>query len=354
MSRLGKAIGRNCTLAGGLLVLVGLGCASPIRRIPETIPPLPAQEVARELDMVTLPEYTLAPPDQLIIESARLAPKAPYTISPLDILQIIAANTQANEPIAGPYQVSLDGTVTLGPTSGSVKVVDMTLDEAAVAIDEQLSKTLADPAQSAVTLFELAGVQQVAGDHLIGPDGTVTLGSYGTVYVTGMTTAEAAEAIEEHLRQFVEDASVSVTVAGYNSQGYYVMLQGAGFGDRLVRIPSTGNETVMDALAQVQGLSQLSSKRIWIARPSRQGQGIDQILPVNWYEIAHGGGTSTNYQVLPGDRIFIAEDRLIAVGSFVNKIVTPIENLFGFTLLGTQTIQTVNRFPNGAPPGNVL
>ena len=102
---------------------------------------------------------------------------------------------------------------------------------------------------------------------------------------------------------------------------------------------------MLDAISQVQGLSRLSSKNIWIARPSRSG--CDQILPVRWDEIAPGAGTCTNYQVLPGDRIFIAQDHLIALDSFVNKVLNPIERIFGTTLLGMQTIQTAQSFPEG-------
>ena len=57
--------------------------------------------------------------------------------------------------------------------------------------------------------------------------------------------------------------------------------------------------------------------------------------------------TATNYQVFPGDRIFIAEDRLIAVDSMLNRAIAPFERIFGVTLLGTQAVQTINRFPLG-------
>ena len=60
-----------------------------------------------------------------------------------------------------------------------------------------------------------------------------------------------------------------------------------------------------------------------------------------------GGSTATNYQVFPGDRIFIAEDKLIAIDSTLNRMIAPFERMFGVTLLGTQTIQTINRFPLG-------
>ena len=117
------------------------------------------------------------------------------------------------------------------------------------------------------------------------------------------------------------------------------------------KLPITGNETVLDALTQINGISRVSSKRIWIARPMPGGAGCDAILPVNWKEITAGGATATNYQILPGDRIFIAEDKLVAIDAALNKMIAPFERIFGVSLLGAQAIQTMNRFPLGFTGG---
>ena len=37
--------------------------------------------------------------------------------------------------------------------------------------------------------------------------------------------------------------------------------------------------------------------------------------------------------------------------SWVNRVTAPFERLIGFTLLGSQTIQTMNRFPLGLTTG---
>ena len=145
----------------------------------------------------------------------------------------------------------------------------MSLEEAAEAIESQLRRILKQP-QVAVSLAQSAGQQQVEGEHLIAQDGRITLGTYGSVYVAGMTLDEARAAIQLHLSRFLDDPVVSVEVEAYNSKVYYIVIQGAGFGDSVTRIPITGNETVLDALSQVNGLSRLSNKhKIWIARPRR-------------------------------------------------------------------------------------
>lgn len=300
--------------------------------------------VPSELKPVSLPPYTVEPPDILLIDALRVVPKAPFTIQPLDVLQVEVEGTLIDQPIRGLYLVEPGGMLNLGPSYGKVRVGQLSLEEAQEAVTKHLKRVLQEP-QVSLTLNESGGQQQIAGEHLIGPDGTVNLGTYGSVYVAGLTIAECKQTIEEHLSQYLESPLVAVDVFAYNSKVYYVITEGAGFGDNIQRFPVTGNETVLDAISQVQGLSRLSSKNIWIARPTPDG--CDQLLPVRWEEIVKGGGTCTNYQVLPGDRVFIAQDHLIALDSFINKVLNPIERVFGTTLLGVQTVQTANRFPQG-------
>ncbi len=92
---------------------------------------------------------------------------------------------------------------------------------------------------------------------------------------------------------------------------------------------------------------QTSSKTMWIARPAPEGLCAEQILPVDWNAITQGASVATNYQLMPGDRLYVAEDKMVAFDTWVSKAISPFERLFGFTLLGTQTIQTINRYPAG-------
>jgi len=105
-------------------------------------------------------------------------------------------------------------------------------------------------------------------------------------------------------------------------------------------VPSTGNDTVLDALSAINGLSQVSSAQIWIARPAPGGFGCEQILPVDYAAIAKGGATATNYQIMPGDRLFIAEDNLVAFNSYLGKLTAPVERMLGIASLGTSFIRS--------------
>ena len=142
-------------------------------------------------------------------------------------------------------------------------------------------------------------MQRIAGEHIVGPDGTITLGQYGSVPVVGMTLDEIRLTIADHLSEYFANPQVSVSVFAYNSKAYYIVTQGGGLGDGLVRLPYTGNETVLDALSQINGLSYVSSSDMWLARPNRQC-GTSLQLPIDWQAITQRADVGTNYQLLPG------------------------------------------------------
>lgn len=306
----------------------------------------PACGIPRELAKTTLPTYRIEPPDILLIDAIKIVPKEPYVIEPLDLLTVLVEGTPPESPILGEFRVDNAGNVVLGPGYGRVRVEGLTVEEAQHDIQEHLAKILAAP-EASVSLAEPAARQSIAGEHIVIQDGTINLGIYGNVRVVGMTVQQARATIEDHLSEFLDDPEIAVDIAAFNSKVYYVITQGAGQGDQIARIPVTGNETVLDALSQIGGYTVNQSENMWIARPAPDGVGYDQILPINWNAITQGGSTSTNYQILPGDRIYIGEDKMVAFDTFVQKMTAPFERIFGFTLLGTQTVQQINRSPTG-------
>jgi len=341
-------------IVAALLLVTGVGCniygrpqrtAAHQATLEANCDGDPAKMPAKELAKVSLPPYVIEPPDILLIDALRIVPKPPFRIQSFDSLQVIVEGTLLEQPINGIYVVEPGGLLDLGPSYGKVAVGGKSLDEAQDAVFRHLKRVLREP-QVSLTLAQAAGQQQVAGEHLVGPDGTINLGTYGNVYVTGMTLAEAKEAIESQLDKFLDAPLVSVDVFSYNSKVYYVITEGAGQGDNVARFPVTGNETVLDAIAQINGLSKLSSKEIWIARPAPSGIGCDQVLPVDIDAIMRGGATATNYQLLPGDRVFIAQDPWIAFNGVIEKVTAPFEQILGTTLLGAQTIYTFQRGAN--------
>jgi polysaccharide export outer membrane protein len=305
----------------------------------------PMMQAGTEMSMVSLPAYRIEPPDLLQIEMLKLVPLPPYRAQVYDVLQIQVVGTLLDQPIDNYYMIEGEGTVNLGAAYGTVRVAGMTIEEARDAINKQLRKILRNPEVS-VQLARASGTQPVTGQYLVAPDGTVNLRQYGTVRISGMTVTEARVALQKHLSQFFDSPELSVDVLAFNSKVYYIITEGAGLGDNIVRVPITGNETVLDAISQIGGLSQLSSQGIWIARPAPAGFGCEQILPVDWNAITRGAATATNHQVLPGDRVFIAEDPTTALTNFIARVTAPVERIFGIMSLGisaTRGAQTMGR-----------
>lgn len=299
----------------------------------------PDLALPKELNKVSHPTYTIEAPDILFIEATRVIPLPPYKVQPLDALFLNASGLIKEEPIQGIYPVEPDGTINLGIYyGGTVRVIDLSTPEIEKLLTEHLRKFAKDSSIT-VSLASSRASQIITGQHLVQPDGTIGLGVYGSVYVAGMTIAQAKAALETHLARFLYRPELSLSMYAFNSKYYYVITDFAGSGEQVVRLPATGNETVLDAIANIGGLSQVSSKRIWIARPAPAGCN-DQILPVDWKGITRRGHTRTNYQVLPGDRVFVMASPVSKFDTIFGKLLSPVERALGTGLLGTSFYQS--------------
>jgi polysaccharide export outer membrane protein len=316
-----------------LLSAVSLGC--------HTVQPAPGpcpDNLPKELEKLTMPPYVIESPDILLIDAIRVIPLPPYRIDALDTLFVQVSNALQGEPIAGLYVVETDGKINLGTSYRSVKVIDLTIPEAKKAIENHLKNIIKDP-NVFVAPGQTRGMQQIRGEHLVRPDGTVSLGLYGSVRVTGLTLPAAKAAIEAHLSRYLLKPEVSVDVAAYNSKVLYVVYDGGGLGQQVTRLPITGNETVLDAIGQLNGLLTVSDqRRIWVSRPAPAGSECDQVLPVDWVAITTRGRTETNYQLLPGDRLYVQAEPLVSIDTYLSRLFSPMERVFGVTLLGRGTV----------------
>ena len=304
-----------------------------------------------EINPRSLPPYMVEPPDILLLDTVRLVPKPPYVVSALDVLLVRVDEPLPNQPVEGTYTVAPDGTINLGYSYGVARVGGLTLDQVERVIREQLSRSIKNP-KIAVGLAQFRGVQQVRGEHLVRPDGTINLGSYGCVYVVGLTLPEIKVAVERHLAQYVLDPEINVDVLAYNSKVYYVITDGAGFGQRVYRFPITGKEYVLDAISNVVGLPAVASKKkIWVARPAPACNPCVQVLPVDWRAITESGATGTNYQLFPGDRVYVGPDPWIRADNALAKLFGPLERVLGLTLLGSSAYNNVRAAATGTGNG---
>ncbi|MGO9469448.1 MAG: sigma-70 family RNA polymerase sigma factor [Isosphaeraceae bacterium] len=176
----------------------------------------------------------------------------------------------------------------------------------------------------------------ISGERLVRPDGTISLGYYGDVQVAGLTVPEIKEKVIQHLRKYLTDVAlgiaqsdpytgkekfdpssgkpvmldpgdsdmVFVDVTAYNSANYYIE------GDVVTagKCPITGNDTVLDAIHYAGGLlPSADGSQVKLIRSYPKGSPV-QVLPIDYEQVTMGTDGSTNYQLLPNDRLVVPRD----------------------------------------------
>jgi polysaccharide biosynthesis/export protein len=211
-----------------------------------------------------------------------------------------------------------------------------------------------------VEVLEALPGRPISGERLVRPDGKISLGFYGDVYVAGLTMPEVKEKIILHLRKYLSDEllglvkheieegeieydksgkpimvdpkdcdRVFVDVTAYNSKNYYIM------GDVLIpgKLPITGNETVLDAIEFAGGLMPTAApQNIRLVRPAPPGACCEQVLPINLAAITSGGDPTTNYQIMPNDRIIVYRDPIVRLTVFIDRLAAPFQTTLGSIL----------------------
>jgi polysaccharide export outer membrane protein len=151
---------------------------------------------------------------------------------------------------------------------------------------------------------------RLPGDQTVLPDGSIELGRYGRLPVAGRTVAEVEREVQRLIDlEHENDESVKadqtrifVRLIQPESQVYYVLGEVNSPG----AFPLIGRETVLDAIIQAGGLADRANRHnIILSRPT----GPDScrvVLPICYRQIVQLADTTTNYQIRPGDRIFVS------------------------------------------------
>lgn len=143
---------------------------------------------------------------------------------------------------------------------------------------------------------------RIPADQRVMLDGTLDLGGIGRVQVTGLTLEAAEDLIEKTIFDSgEEETSVNVRLLEPVHR-YYVLGEVNSPGS----YPLVGHETVLDGIVLAGGLtSEAASCKILLARPTPPAS-CRVTLPICYREIAQLGDTTTNYQLQPGDRIYVS------------------------------------------------
>jgi len=183
-----------------------------------------------------------------------------------------------------------------------------------VELPRELNKsTLADyrvePGDGLLVLTpDLESKIRLPADQTILADGTIDLGKYGPLHVAGRSIPEIELAVKAAVMKLDNEdpGFIDVRLVNRSSKVYYVLGEVTSPG----KFPLAGNETVLDGIMVAGGMTDRSSWRdVILVRPTNDGTG--QVMKVNYGGIVRSGTAGTNYQLSPGDRIYIGSRNII-------------------------------------------
>jgi len=188
------------------------------------------------------------------------------------------------------------------------------------------------PDMMIVEVLEALPGRPISGERLVRPDGKITLGFYGDVYVAGLTLTEVKKKIISQLQGFLQEEAlgllvvdengelvadpetgkpkridpkdsdmVFVDVSAYNSKNYYMQ----GEVNVIGRLPVTGQDRVLDAIGFAGGLTpEADHEQVFLYREGAKREPV-RTLKIDIDQIMLGDDLSTNYQLLPGDKLVV-------------------------------------------------
>ena len=149
---------------------------------------------------------------------------------------------------------------------------------------------------------------RIPSDQTILVDGSVDLGGFGRVVLAGLAIESAELLIEQTVferlpaKSTLEQDDIDVNVRLIEPMHrYYVLGEVNSPGAYSLR----GFETVLDGILEAGGLTNNASNcQMVLSRPT-QPCSCRVTLPICYREIVQLGDTTTNYQLRPGDRIYV-------------------------------------------------
>ncbi len=138
----------------------------------------------------------------------------------------------------------------------------------------------------------------ISGPLVIRPDGRISLPLVGDVPAAGMTPMALSIQIQEGLKKFINNPSVTVTVTAVNSRKLFFI----GEVIRPGPVPLTRTMTMLQAISAAGGLTPYANKKkIYILR----GEKGNQVkIPFN-YTKALKEGNQQGVELKPGDTIVV-------------------------------------------------
>ena len=166
---------------------------------------------------------------------------------------------------------------------------------------------------------------EVSGRFQINQEGKIQYEFVGDIKLSGMTKEDAAKVIAERLAEYIISPEVSVKISGYNSKVVYVVGEVGRPGKIFMRGDTiTIREALMDAgLPQLTGVTRKSR----LITPSEKGKGA--VKKVDVYALLYEGDLTQNFEMKPGDVIYIPATFLTKTMRALQPVAAPIGTAAG-------------------------
>jgi polysaccharide export outer membrane protein len=137
------------------------------------------------------------------------------------------------------------------------------------------------------------------GNHLIRPDGRITVNLVGEVMAAGQTPEQLTDALRERLKKYVVDPDVSVAVLAVNSKRFFIQGEVNRPGEVKLVVPTK----VLEALVNAGGFRDFARKKDIVI--IREEAGATQRLHFNYNDVIKGKHLEQNIYLKPGDIIVV-------------------------------------------------
>ena len=165
---------------------------------------------------------------------------------------------------------------------------------------------------------------ELAGSHVIQPNGCIALVRTGGVRLEGLTTEQASATLASLLQANKDDVQVAVTE--YRHQEVYVFGEVLGLRSA---IPYQGPETVTDILRRAGGLTRNSAPaHVRVIRNSPISGKAPHVYQIDLQAILLRGDSSTDLPVQPNDQIYVPESQEGRFSKCFHPLIQSIRHWF--------------------------
>jgi polysaccharide export outer membrane protein len=255
----------------------------------------------------------------LLQKELAIVPLNEYVVEISDTVSIEPVSFDATIRLPGDQVVKPDGNVTLGEF-GLYQAAGKTLEqmqlEIQAEIDSQirakkevefskeqtrLSQLRADETFAPKLGFEVNALDDSKTDDDLDLDEETDSDTESEDVILARERRTARLNFEQELDKTLSQNRISVRLTNWDSKKIYVLGEVNSPGAFLYR----GNETVLDAIIEAGGIgTKANHHAIIVSRPSSCGD-CRTVMKVCYDQIVQLGDASTNYQLLPGDRVYV-------------------------------------------------